>query len=400
MTERLYYSDSYLTEFDANVLQGHRAGEHFEVRLDRTAFYPTSGGQPHDLGSIEGHPVVAVLDKPDGAIVHRLEGQIPRTGVHCSINWPRRFDHMQQHTGQHVLSQAFLRTASLATIGFHLSSEYSTIDLEAEEVSLKTLRSAEDLANAIVYENRSVNAQMVSHDEASKLKLRKPSNREGVLRVVTIDRFDVSACGGTHLRQTGEIGGIFIGRVERVNRRTRVEFVCGQRSLRSYRRHLGDLDRISKSLSIARQDAPHRVDKQLQELKQLRKTLKVKNDWLADLLAQELYRRAPSKKGTRIVKHLFEGEERDFIKSLAQRLLACGSCWVLLGNGGSQAQLVLAKSELLPGDLRPVMKECSRLISGKGGGTPTLVQGGGNDPARLQNALDDAEDRILALTMT
>ncbi len=400
MTNKLYYRDSYLTDFEATVLKEHRIGENFEVTLDRTAFYPSSGGQPHDWGSIEGHPVVEVLDGPDGTIIHRVGGQIPRMEVHCRIDWPRRFDHMQQHTGQHVLSQAFIRTASLATIGFHLGSEYSTIDLEAEKVSLEALCSAEDLANLIVYENRSVNAQMVSPEEASELKLRKPSSREGVLRVVTVKGFDVSACGGTHVRHTGEIGGIFINRVERVNRRTRVEFVCGQRSLRSYRLHLENLDRISKALSVARQDVPNRVDKQLQELKQLRKNLKVKNEWLTELLAQELYRQAPSKEGTRIVKHLFEGEERDFIKSLAQKLLACGSCWILLGNGGSQAQLVLAKSELLPGNLRPVMKECSRLISGKGGGTPTLVQGGGKDPARLQNALDYAEDWVLALTMT
>jgi alanyl-tRNA synthetase len=305
---------------------------------------------------------------------------------------------MQQHTGQHILSQAFVRVASLATIGFHLSAEYSTIDLEAAEIGLEVVRSAEDLANSIIYQNRSVTARLVPPDEASRLNLRKPSSREGILRVVTIDDFDVSACGGTHVSLSGEIGGIFINRVERVNRRTRVEFVCGRRSLRSFRRHLGDLDRISRGLSVARQDAPGRVEKQLQEIKTIRKHLKAKNEWLADLLAQHLYGQAPSNAGGRIVRHLFEGEERGFITLLAQRLLACGPCWALLGNGGAQAQLLLARSESLPGDLRPVMMDCSRMISGKGGGTPALVQGGGNDPSQLRNALDCAADRILALT--
>ena len=398
MTDRLYYSDSYLTEFEARVAQGEQVGKFFEVRLDRTAFYPTSGGQPHDLGSMEGHPVVEVVDGPDGTIIHRLQHRLPPTMVRCQVHWPRRFDHMQQHTGQHILSQSFIRTASLATVGFHLSAGYSTIDLETAEVDLDAVRSAEDLANSIVYQNRSVTSQLVPPDEAATLNLRKPSQREGILRVVSIRDFDVSACGGTHVRQTGEIGGIFINRVERVNRRTRVEFVCGVRSLHAYRRRLGDLDRIAKGLSVAPQDAPDRVEKQAQEMKTMRKRLKAKDEMLTGLLAQNLYDQAPSKEGVRIVKHQFEGEERPFLTLLAQRLLACGPCWVLLGNGGEQAQLLLARSESLPGDLRPVMKECSLMISGRGGGSPALVQGGGSNPGQLRNALDCAARRVLALS--
>jgi len=397
MTDRLYYSDSYLTEFEARVFQQNQAGRFFEVRLDRTAFYPTSGGQPHDLGSMEGHRVAEVVDGPDGTIIHRLEHPLPPARVRCRVHWPRRFDHMQQHTGQHILSQSFVRVASLATVGFHLSAEYSTIDLDAAEVDPDALRSAEDLANSIVYQNRSVTSKLAPPDEAAALNLRKPSQREGILRVVSIRDFDISACGGTHVSRTGEIGGIFINRVERVNRRTRVEFVCGGRALRSYRRRLGDLDRIAKGLSVAPQDAPDRVEKQTREMKTIRKRLKAKDEWLAELLAQDLFDQAPSKEGVRIVTHHFEGEERAFLTLLAQRLLACGPCWILLGNGGEQAQLLLARSESLPGDLRPVMKECSLMISGRGGGSPALVQGGGSDPSQLRNALDCAARRVSAL---
>lgn len=398
MTDRLYYSDSYLTEFEAQVVQREQVGQFLEVRLDRTAFYPTSGGQPHDLGSIEGHPVAEVVDGPDGDVVHRLEHRLPPARVRCQVHWPRRFDHMQQHTGQHILSQAFVRVASLATVGFHLSAEYSSIDLEAAEPDPEVLRSAEDLANSIVYQNRSVIPRLVSPDETAKLHLRKPSRREGTLRVVTIEDFDVSACGGTHVRQTGEIGGIFINRVERLNRRTRVEFVCGRRSLHSHRRHSEGLNRIAKGFSVAPQDAPDRVEKQTQEVKTIRKRLKTKDQWLAGLLAQDLFDRAPSIEGVRIVKHQFEGEERSFLTLLAQRLLACGPCWVVLGNSGEQAQILLARSESLTGDLRPVMKECSLMISGRGGGAPALVQGGGSDPGRLPNALDRAAERVSAMT--
>ncbi len=397
MTDRLYYSDSYLTEFEAQVVQGEQAGKLFEVRLDRTAFYPTSGGQPHDLGSIAGHPVVEVDDGPDGTIIHRLEHRLPPDRVRCRIHWPRRFDHMQQHTGQHILSQSFIRVASLATVGFHLGTGYSTIDLEAAEVDLDAWRAAESLANSIVYQNRSVTPRLVPPDEAAGLHLRKPSRREGILRVVTIEDFDVSACGGTHVRQTGEIGGIFINRVERVNRRTRIEFVCGVRSLHSYRRRSEGLGRIAKGLSVAPQDAPDRVERQTQEMKALRKRLKAKDECLAGLLAQDLFDQAPSTQGVRIVKHQFEGEESGFLTLLAQRLLACGPCWVVLGNGGEHAQLLLARSESLAGDLRPVMKECSLMVSGRGGGSPALVQGGGSDPGQLRNALDCAAQRVLAL---
>ena len=397
MTARLYYSDSYLTEFEAQVVQGEQVGKFFEVSLDRTAFYPTSGGQPHDLGTMEAHPVVEVVDGPDGNVIHRLERRLPPTRVRCQVHWPRRFDHMQQHTGQHILSQAFIRVASLATVGFHLSAEYSTIDLDAGEVDMQVVRAAEDLANAIVFQNRRVTSRLVTPDEAVSLNLRKPSQRKGILRVVTIADFDVSACGGTHVRQTGEIGGIFINRVERVNRRTRVEFVCGQRSLDSYRRRSGDLDRIAKGLSVAPQDAPDRVEKQSQEIKTIRKRLKTKDEWLAELLAHQLFDQAPSIGEVRIVKHQFEGEERSFLTLLAQRLLALGPCWVLLGNRGEQAQLLMARSRSLSGDLRPVMAECSRMVSGRGGGAPALVQGGGSDPGQLRNALDCAARRVMAL---
>ena len=383
MTKRLYYDDSYLKDFTAEVLIHTQIKDWFEVVLNQTAFYPISGGQPHDLGSIEGKPLLKVMDGPNRTVIHLMKEPLESTRVKCRVDWSRRFDHMQQHTGQHVLSQAFLEIASAQTIGFHLSNTYSTIDLDIETITSDIICSAELLANQIVYENRRVETQMVSPEEMTKVNLRKESTREGIVRVVTIDRFD-----------------IFIQKIERVRQRIRVEFVCGRRSLQSYRRHLEDLDRIAKNLSSARQDAPDRVVKQLQEIQQMRKSLHERNGKLAKLLAEDLYRKASSNQGTKIVKQLFSGEAPGFLKTLALQLLEQGPCWILLGNLGKQAQLLLAKSESLPGDLPLLVKECGGFISGTGGGTATLVQAGGTKLEGLPQALEWVESQLATIRLT
>ena len=249
MTERLYYQDSYLREFVGDRVRVAETAKGFEVVLNQTAFYPTSGGQPHDLGFIEDSPVQDVYENPDGEIVHSMTQPIQAGALRCSIDWTRRFDHMQQHTGQHILSQAFLRTGQLDTASFHMGATYATIDLSAGNISNDQVRRAEDLANDIIRENRLIKVKIVPSDEASALGLRKESRREGSLRVVEVDEFDVSACGGTHVRQTGEISEIVVRKIERVNRQVRVEFVCGQRALESHRSALLSLDTIATRLS-------------------------------------------------------------------------------------------------------------------------------------------------------
>jgi alanyl-tRNA synthetase len=393
MTERLYYHDSYLRQFEARVVKLEQTVRGCEVVLDTTAFYPTSGGQPHDLGAMAGTLVQEVIERDD-EVVHCLEGSLAGDQVRCEIDWARRFDHMQQHTGQHVLSQAFVRAAKRNTVGFHMGADYVTIDLDAEGISSQQISAAEHLANEIIYENRPIAVRIVPEAEVPALGLRKESQRIGPLRVVSVEDFDVSACGGTHVRRTGEIGSIVIRKVERVNRQARVEFVCGRRSVVSGQRDLETLSLVARQLSVGLNEVPSRVEKQLQESRELRKTLQAKNRMLASLLAKEVYAQVPEQQGIRIVKQLFEDEEMEFLKLLAQALVSQGNCVVLLGSGSPQAALLFAQSDNLPGDLRQILPACCQLIEGKGGGTRTLVQAGGKNTGQLQQALDLAEQQI------
>src|SRR6266545_2938187 len=234
MTERLYYSDSYIREFDANVVEQTAHEGKTAVVLDRTAFYPTSGGQPFDLGTLSGAKVLDVVDTDDGRILHVVDRAPDGARVNGQIDWVRRFDHMQQHTGQHVLSAAFDRLLNARTESFHLGVEYSTIDL-ARELPAAEIARAEEEANRVVWEDRPVAIRFAGPDEIAKLPLRKEPKREGILRLIDVQDFDLSACGGTHVARTGAIGLIAVAATERLRGGSRVTFLCGGRALAGYR---------------------------------------------------------------------------------------------------------------------------------------------------------------------
>ena len=262
MTERLYYTDSYLREFDADVID--RSGDGSRVSLDRAAFYPTSGGQPFDRGWVNDVPVVDVLDEGD-RIVHVLGAPLDFGRIIGRIDWARRFDHMQQHTGQHLLSAVVAELFGHVTVSVHFGEEISTLDLETGSLTADQVANAERRANAVVTENRSVH--ITFEDAESAAGLRKASERQGTLRIVTIDDLDRSACGGTHVRATGEIGPVLIGRVERVKQLVRMEFVCGDRAVRRARVDHDLLAKLSGVLTAAPHELPALVESQRGELK-------------------------------------------------------------------------------------------------------------------------------------
>ncbi len=400
MTERLYHSDSYLLSFHANILEVTSEGETSAVILDRSAFYPTSGGQPHDAGAINGRPVLEVSEERDERILHRVRGTLGLGVADCQIDWVRRFDHMQQHTGQHILSQAFLTVAHANTVGFHLGADYATIDLDCAVLSAEKVRQTEDLANSIIRQNRAVEIRVVGAQKAATLGLRKESGREGPLRIVEVKGFDVSACGGTHVRMTGEIGVIAIRKLERVNRQLRVEFLCGSRLLTSYRELVSVLDLSARKFSAAWPELPERIEKSMEENKDLRKKLQDKNRQLAGAIARQLYAESGSGAVERPlrIKRLFEGEDLDFLKLIAQAATALGPCLVLLGNQSEQAQLVLSQHDSLSFDLRAWISEGCKRLEGRGGGTRTFVQGGGKNKEALPQVLDWMEQQAQGQT--
>jgi alanyl-tRNA synthetase len=389
-TERLYYTDSYLREFEARVLKSEPGPKGFRVYLDRTAFYPESGGQPMDFGTLGGIPVLALMEHED-AIVHELERQPEGGQVHGKIDWPRRFDHMQQHTGQHVLSAAFEKTGKYKTVSFHLGADVASIDLDSDRLGRRQIDEGEDLANHIVFENREVKIFFRPAAEANRLDLRKPALREGDVRLVEIADYDLSACGGTHVSRTGAIGLIVVRKVERMKGLTRVEFVCGGRALLTSRRDYQVLSEASKLLSASAGQLPGLIAKQMDELRAAHRAREKWAERMAKIQGLELWQAAPEKDGRRIVRHIFSEEENQDAKKVAHEIAAHQAAIALIGVKGKAAFLYFSQTPGGAADMGAILKQTVAKFGGKGGGARDFAQGGGMDESRLDEALAFAE---------
>jgi alanyl-tRNA synthetase len=303
MTQRLYYADAYCTRFSARVTEQLTWDGRPAVVLDRTAFYPTSGGQPADRGVLDEVMVLDVVAREDGAVVHVLERSLPENEgeVTGNIDWPRRFDHMQQHTGQHVLSAAFERVLDTDTVGFHLGAEASTIDVNVTCLDAEAAESVEDLTNQTVWEDRPVGARFVSLDELASLPLRRPPAVDGPIRVVDVAGFDVNPCGGTHVARTGEIGQVRISRLDYRGDETRVEFLCGRRALRDYRARSAVVNQLAARLTVGYWELDRAVERLQDEAKQTRHELRQVRERLLQVEAADLFQAAVSREGYRVV---------------------------------------------------------------------------------------------------
>jgi alanyl-tRNA synthetase len=373
VTERLYYTDSYLQEFRARVTG--RAEDGRRIYLDRTAFYPTSGGQPHDTGAIGGVPVVEVVDEGE-RIAHVMEAThspVEGAEVGCRIDWDRRFDHMQQHSGQHLLSAVLVAGFGLPTVSFHLGQEISTIDLDATALDAATLLEGERRANQAVFEDRPISVDF--EDAAEARGLRKSSERTGVLRIVSIEGLDRSACGGTHVRRTGEIGPILIRKLDKVRNTIRVEFLCGGRAVRRARSDFDALARVAQMFSGALEDVPELVHVQLEAARSNDKLRRKLQADLAQYQGRELYAAtAPDETGVRRALQRLPNGNLEDLRALAQSFTAQSKA-VFTAALDEPPAVLLAVSADTGVDAGKLLKAALAQAGGRGGGNPRMAQG-------------------------
>jgi len=404
MNERLYYRDSFLREFDANVVScepasdspNAAAGPRFHVTLDRTAFYPTSGGQPFDTGTLGDAAVVDVIDCDGEKVVHVSDRPVEIGEVHGVIDWRRRFDHMQQHTGQHLLSAVFVELFRMPTVSFHLGRDISTIDLAAAAISAERIAEAERRANEIVFEDRPVRISFGTAEELAATGIRKEVKREGILRAIEIEGIDRQPCGGTHTASTGQIGAILLRRVEKMKGNWRVEFVCGERARRAARSDYALLGEASRVLGCAPADVPAFITRALDERSAAHQARQRLREEVADLQARRLADEASAAAGNAsrlMVVRVFETADAEYLRMLAARLASAEKAVALLGTKAG-GHIVFAQPAGSVGDMNALLREVFTATGGKGGGTKDFAQGSLKDAAQVEAALGKAADRL------
>lgn len=391
-SERLYYADSYLAAFEATVVaHGELAGRP-ALALDRSAFYPEGGGQPADRGTLNGCPIDDVQSAGE-LVWHRLANPADRAilpvgaAVAGQVDWARRFDHMQQHCGQHLLTAAFVATAGIATVSFHLSGASVTIDLDAPELTPEQLRAAEELANAVVWEDRPIAARFVSAAELATLPLRKAPTVDGPVRVVSVPNFDHSACGGTHPRSTGGVGLIAALGWARQRGGVRLSFACGGRALAELRRLGVAAGGAAAALSVGVDELPAAAERLVAASKAAAKELDQARAARDEAEALRHYAAAEPLGAARLVCAELPAGDSGRLRALAQAIAGQPGAVAMLGAGGTRAQLVVGCAPDSGHDAAALLRAGLPLIEGRGGGSPALAQGGGPRIEGLADAL-------------
>lgn len=387
-TKRLYEMNPYEREFKARILDRRTAGDRCGIVLDQTLFYPASGGQPPDKGILAGLRVEDVFEEGE-AIVHVLEGRVEGSDtVDGKIDWERRFDHMQQHTGQHILSQSFLQEASANTVSFHLGDEAATIDLDRDVTSPELIRGVETRANRTVFENRAVHLHEACGEAWKSFPLRRLPQVEGTVRIVEVADFDHAACCGTHVGHTGEIGLIKVIRAERYKGGTRVTFLCGLRALRDYQIKATHIRELSRSLSVGESEVLSAVERREEEMKEIGKRMRGLANSVLEGEARERVENAVSIDGHRLVSVCFDDREPWEVKTLVKKLIRLDSVVAVVGLVHGDGFFFFGRSESVELDMREVLDAVFSPGEYKGGGNASLVQGSCDDASRLREAVE------------
>jgi alanyl-tRNA synthetase len=401
-THRIYCDDAYEKEFHARVVHcevlppdvnSGITAQVWGLVLDRTAFYPASGGQPHDLGKIGDANVLDVRDDGD-EIIHVVDRRPGSPDVLGCVNWPRRFDHMQQHTGQHLLSAMFQERYGRPTVSFHLGAELSTIDLQGPEPSDEILEGAERAANKIIFEDRPVTVRYGTAEDLAELGVRKEVDREGILRAIEIDGADLQPCGGTHVKSTGQIGTLLVRRCTKMRQDWRVEFVCGGRAERAARQDFLRLRTAAEKLSCAQEEVVAAVERALSERDANFKRTRALLERLAEIEAAQAVRETKAgPHGPRVVHRVFEDVEPEFLGYFATQVAKTEKSIALLAEQ-STGQIRFAQHVSAAKDMNAILKQVLARVGGKGGGTRDFARGRLDDPAQAEKTLNLAKELL------
>jgi alanyl-tRNA synthetase len=389
-TDRAYHTHAYQTEFKATVIRTTTIHDLPGVILDRTLFYPTSGGQPHDTGTLQGMPVLEVIEQNE-EIIHLMGSGIPTGEVNGRIDWRRRFDHMQQHTGQHVLSQACLQILGAETIGFHLGEETSTIDLDISDLNWESIRRVENEANRIVFQNLAVRIHEATAETLHHYPLRKAPVVNGSIRILEIDNYDWSACCGTHVQKTGEIGLIKINHFEKYKQGYRAAFFCGYRALDVLQQKTELLEGASRRLTSSETNLIAGIDKLLAQQKQLKTCEK-------ELLAYEAsacFDGAQKTGKIFFIHDVFPNRNIKAVQRLCRQITDHPNTVCLFGIRSKRATIILGQSENGPLDLGKLTVRICELLGGKGGGNTRQIQVSGTNVSLLMPSLKKLVDQII-----
>lgn len=395
MTIKLFYKNTYIKEFNANIVQIIEKDNRFHVELNQTAFYPEGGGQPSDIGYIDDIKVSNVYEEQDKVyhIIDKLPSKLET--VKCKIDWEKRFDHMQQHLGQHILSAAFEKLHDAKTIGFHISENSVTIDID-KILSNKDIRKVEYFTNQIVFNDLLVQILYPDEKELSNMPLRKLPTVTENIRVVKLDDFDYSPCCGTHPNRTGEVGLIKIRKFEKYKSGLRIDFVCGDRALRDYLIKNDIVNSISSNLSVKFDEilsSIERIHKELQNTKKENKNLKGE---IINFESIDLLNNAEIVNNIKIIKKIYQHKDFGEIKQLSSFIVNNDSCIAIFGiKTNDQARLLFSRSKDLDTiNMKEILNDCIPLIDGKGGGNPLSAQGGGKNSDNLEATIDKAYKQI------
>jgi len=389
-TKRLYFDDPYQVEFEAKVVESRIHERRPALILNQTCFYPESGGQPSDKGTINGVKVSGVLEEGE-RIIHLLEEDVPEEEIKGKIEWPTRFDYMQQHSGQHLLSQSFHELLEGETLSFHLGDESSTVEIGIREIHEEEVEKVEKRANELIFQDREIRVYFVPEEKIKEIPLRKPPQKKGLIRVVEVFDFDYSACGGTHCRRTGEIGIVKILKWERIRNNLRFEFLCGQRALKDYSRKSRILRQLASQFTVSEGEISSSVEKVFSGSKSQKKRLRKMQQKMAVYEAQEII----GKSKERIIKDILIEKTLEEARFLALNIIRREEFVVLYGlKRKKSGHLILAASENLNLDMRELVPLLSPLIKGKGGGSSSLVEMAGEETENLKLALEKANDFV------